>query len=87
MGPGPGNGGGGSGGGASGSSSSTGNAGTNGLGGGGGGNRGYGPTVGGNGIVIIRRVTAESETASGGTVTTDGSDSIHTFTSSGTYIG
>mgnify|MGYP003149442896 CR=1 FL=1 len=41
--------------------------------------------TGGSGIVIIRRLTSDSNSTSG-TVTTDGSDTIHTFTSSGTFI-
>jgi len=55
-------------------------AGTNGGGGGAGG-------AGGTGTVIIRRITADSSSASGGTVSTDGSDTIHIFTSDGTYSG
>ena len=42
--------------------------------------------AGGSGIVIVRRLTASSTTTSG-TVTTCGSDTIHTFTSPGTYTG
>ncbi len=67
---------------------STPNGGTDGLGGGSGG-AGNGPDFtlnGGNGIVIIRRLTSSSDTDSG-TVTTDGSDTIHTFNASGTYTG
>jgi hypothetical protein len=60
--------------------------GTDGLGGGGGG-KDNGGGSGGDGVLIIRRVTADSDTASGGTETTDGSDTIHTFTTSGTYVG
>ena len=65
--------------------------GTNELGGGAGGsNNAYLPAgsqvSGGSGIVIIRRLTADSNTTSG-TVSTDGSDTIHKFTASGTYIG
>ena len=41
---------------------------------------------GGSGVVIIRRATADSNTTSG-SVTTSGSDTIHTFTSPGTYQG
>ena len=60
------------------------NGGTNGLGGGSGGS-GFGadnPNNGGNGVVIIRRLTSSSDTDSGA-VTTDGSDTIHTFNASG----
>lgn len=78
---------------------SHGTAGTNGLGGGGGGG-GYfsGVTVGyngGSGIVIIRYPTsyvAETTdisnglTATGGTITYVGGYTIHTFTSSGTFV-
>jgi hypothetical protein len=49
--------------------------------GGGAGGTGY---VGGSGIVIIRYTTG-SIMASGGTITTSGSDTIHTFTGSGTF--
>ena len=84
MGPGRGGGTGGSGGGGNGGSSapnSTPNAGTNGLGGGSGGS-GFGadnPNNGGNGVVIIRRLTSSSDTDSGA-VTTDASS---TFDASG----
>lgn len=37
------------------------------------------------GIVIIRYVTANLGTCTGGTITTDGADTIHTFTTSGTF--
>lgn len=40
----------------------------------------------GSGIVIIRRLTESSSTTSG-TVTTDGDDTIHTFTGDGIYKG
>lgn len=67
-----------------------GGAGTNGLGGGGGAGGG-GPSAyggrGGNGVVIVRYTG--SQRALGGTVTTSGSDTIHTFNAStnsdGTY--
>ena len=65
----------------------TGSAGTNGLGGGGGGGGQNGSATGGrggSGIVIIRRATSASTSASG-SVTTSGTDTIHTFTSSGTF--
>ena len=54
--------------------------------GGGGGGGGY--INGGDGfqgVVIIRYLTAEV-TATGGTITTDGASTIHTFTSSGNFI-
>lgn len=56
------------------------------TGGGGGGRGNAGGTTGsgGSGIVIIRYVTADFGTCTGGTITTSGSDTIHTFTSSGT---
>jgi hypothetical protein len=61
-------------------------------GGGGGGYNGQGPGGeyshaggnGGSGIVIIRYAST-SMTATGGTITTVGSDTVHTFTSSGTF--
>ena len=61
--------------------------GTNTGGGGGGGARNPGgeSAAGGPGIVIIRRLTACSTTTSG-TVTTCGSDTIHTFTGDGTFV-
>lgn len=52
--------------------------------------RGNGGTAGGgggDGTVIIRRITADSSSASGGTVSTSGSDTIHVFTADGTYSG
>jgi YD repeat-containing protein len=59
-------------------------------GGGGGGRRPYGGTVppggnGGSGIVIIRYPTG-SYSATGGTVTTTGGYTVHTFTSNGTLV-
>lgn len=41
--------------------------------------------AGGSGIVIVRYVTADFGTCTGGIKTTDGDDTIHTFTSSGTF--
>tara|TARA_R100001509_G_scaffold33985_2_gene17906 strand:+ start:888 stop:2450 length:1563 start_codon:yes stop_codon:yes gene_type:complete len=83
------NGSGGSGGGGNGGgSANTGSPGSNNTGGGGGGGGQSGTAIGGtggSGIVIIRRLTSDSNSTSG-TVTTDGSDTIHTFTSSGTFI-
>ena len=61
-----------------------GNPGTINTGGGAGG--GGGSTVnGGSGIIILRRLTACS-TSTSGTVTTCGSDTIHTFTGDGTFV-
>lgn len=53
-------------------------------GGGGGDNAGGLPGSGGSGIVIISYPTG-SITATGGTITTSGGNTIHTFTSSGTF--
>lgn len=64
----------------------TGTAGTANTGGGGGGGFSTGSSAGGaggSGIVIISYVGAQRGT--GGTVTTSGGSTIHTFTSSGTY--
>jgi hypothetical protein len=72
-------------GGGGGSSSGTGAAGrpnTGGGGGGGGGAIGAGG-AGGSGIVIIRHPS--SIAATGGTITTVGGDTVHTFTSNGTF--
>ena len=52
-------------------------------GGGGGGENDIGD--GGSGIVIFRYVTADFGTCTGGATTTDGDDTIHTFTSDGTF--
>ncbi|MFH0840685.1 MAG: prepilin-type N-terminal cleavage/methylation domain-containing protein [bacterium] len=81
-----GTGGGGAGGGSA--NSYTGQPGTANTGGGGGGSAGYvnkAGGAGGSGIVIIRYVTANFGTCTGGAITTDGGDTIHTFTSSGTF--
>jgi hypothetical protein len=63
-------------------------AGTANTGGGGGGatgnNSGGTGASGGSGVVIVRYPTG-TVTATGGTITTSGSDTIHTFTSSGTF--
>ena len=83
---------GGSGGGGRGSDSSTNNpsAGSANTGGGGGGAQGFPAGVsstganGGSGIVVIRYLGAQRGT--GGTVTSAGGYTIHTFTTSGTYI-
>jgi hypothetical protein len=52
--------------------------------GGGGGRGGVSPSNGAAGIVIIRYTTG-SLIATGGTITTSGNETIHTFTSSGTF--
>ena len=79
---------GGAGGGGTGASASgVGTAGTANRGGGGGGSYGTGSAIagasGGSGIVVISYVGAQRGT--GGTVTSSGGSTIHTFTSSGTY--
>jgi hypothetical protein len=79
--------------GGAGGTSSAGNPGTAGpcnSGNGGGAGKATGPGdstggAGGKGIVILRRVTACS-CSSSGTVTTCGSDTIHTFTGDGTFV-
>lgn len=68
------------GGGAGGGVSGTANTG----GGGGGGNHNGGGT-GGSGILIIKLLTADVVSSTGGTITTDGAYTIHSFTSSGTF--
>lgn len=57
--------------------------GTNGLGGGGG--SGYQGKAGGSGVVIISYPTGDLPGATGGTITTSGGNTIHTFTSNGTF--
>ena len=54
------------------------------TGGGGGGGSGSGGGYGGSGIVIIRYANSAMG-ATGGTITSSGSDTIHTFTSNGTF--
>ena len=81
---------GGAGGGAQGGGGTQGAGGTGGTNTGGGGGSGFGPGTnaggaGGSGIVILRRVTACS-TSTSGTVTTCGSDTIHTFTGDGSFV-
>lgn len=70
-------------------SASTGAAGTANTGGGGGGGVNVGPDAnggnGGSGIVVIRY--SGSQRGTGGTVTSSGGYTLHTFTSSGTYVG
>lgn len=59
-----------------------------GCGGGGGGGTSGAAYAGGNGfagVVIIRYLTASWGTCTGGTITTSGSYTIHTFTTSGTF--
>jgi len=69
---------------------SSGSAGTTNLGGGGGSGGGYEPTVllpgaaGGSGVVIIRYFGPQR--ASGGTITQTAGYTIHTYTSSGTFV-
>lgn len=78
---------GGNGGGAAGSMTTVGGTGTaNTGGGGGGGKNGSNGGAGASGIVIISYSTASGITATGGTITTVGSNTVHTFTSSGTFI-
>ena len=67
-----------------GNSGSTGSSGTANRGGGGGGGSGAGGGSGGSGVVIIRYYG--SQTATGGTVTSSGGYTIHTFTSSGSFV-
>ena len=79
---------GGTGGGGNGSAGGTGTAGTNGLGGGGGGSAypNSGPT-GGSGVVIISLPSGFAATTTGTvTVTTNGTNTVYTFTGSGTLI-
>jgi hypothetical protein len=79
---------GGAGGGGGGGAGPNGNAtnGSNNTGGGGGGAHGSGtPGAGGSGVVIIRYLGGQRGT--GGTVTSSGGYTIHTFNSSGTYTG
>lgn len=78
---------GGSGGGGAGGINSYGSAGTVNTGSGGGGSGGDNATgsgAGGSGVVILRY--AGTQRATGGTVTSSGGYTIHTFTSSGTFI-
>ena len=49
------------------------------------GNSGYGSATGGTGVVKFKYLTAEV-TATGGTITTDGASTIHTFTTNGNFI-
>ena len=70
-------------GGGAGGGGSTGANGTANTGGGGGGTNSAPTTGGGSGIVVIRYLG--SQRGSGGTVTSSGGYTLHTFTSSGTY--
>jgi hypothetical protein len=59
------------------------------TGGGGGGRTNPGQTggLGGSGVVIVAYPTATAPiTASGGTISTSGAYTLHTFTSSGTFL-
>jgi hypothetical protein len=71
------------GGGGAGGGATQGVAGTVNTGGGGGGGYGTGSGAGGSGIVIIRYLGTQR--ATGGTITTSGGYTIHTFTTSGTF--
>jgi hypothetical protein len=53
-------------------------------GGGGAGGFGYRGGYGGDGVVIVRYKASDFGTCTGGTITTDGSYKVHTFTSNGT---
>jgi hypothetical protein len=65
-----------------------GTANTGGGGGGGAGGVGTGSGAGGSGIVIVRYLTSDAQdlTISGGTKSTSGSYTIHTFTSSSSLV-
>ena len=66
----------------------TGTSGTANTGGGGGAGNTASGGNGGSGVVIVRYLTADASgwTISGGTSTTSGSYTIHTFTSSGSLV-
>lgn len=70
-------------------SDSSANFGTNGTantGGGGGGNiTDSGNAIGGKGVVIVSYVTANFGPCTGGTITTNGVNTVHTFNSNGTF--
>ena len=77
---------GGAGGGGAGNAAGNGTAGTANTGGGGGGaNNPNTGGAGGSGVVVISYVTANFGTCTGGTITTDGANTVHTFNSSGTF--
>ena len=55
-------------------------------GGGGGGNYStYGTGTGGSGVVVVSYITADWGTCTGGTITTNGIYTVHTFTTDGTF--
>lgn len=62
---------------------------TNSGGGGGGGGynagTGHNGSAGGSGVVVIRYTVASGISATGGTITTSGTDTVHTFTAPGTF--
>lgn len=61
-------------------------SGMNGRGGGGGGTyNGYGSGAGGSGTVIVSYITSEWGACTGGTITTNGIWTVHTFTANGTF--
>lgn len=62
-------------------------SGVNGRGGGGGGNYStYGTGIGGSGTTVVSYLTADWGTCTGGTITTSGSYTVHTFTTTGTFV-
>lgn len=71
-------------GGGTGVAGTAGTANTGGGGGGGGGGAGI-PAGGGSGVVVIAYLTSSGISATGGTITTSGGYTIHTFTTSGTW--
>jgi hypothetical protein len=75
------------GGGGYGTNSGAGNAGSTNTGGGAGGGRSDG-AAGGSGVVILRLLTADysGSTTGSPTVTTSGTETILTYTGSGTYV-
>lgn len=76
---------GGAGGGGAGAIGGAATAGTANSGGGGGGTYQGSGGAGGSGIVIFSYVTADFGACTGGTITTDGANTVHTFTGSGTF--
>ena len=42
--------------------------------------------AGGSGVVIISYVTADWGAGTGGTITTDGANTVHTFNGDGTFV-
>jgi hypothetical protein len=55
------------------------------TGGGGGGSDGTTAGTGGSGVVIISYVTADFGSCTGGSISTNGSKTVHTFNTSGTF--